>query len=287
MYQNGINKTLWETLQKIKNDNNNLNLLFSKTEIHSKAYIWKKEGKIISALIGSANFSSNGLRNDYREILADATRDTFQPLNDYYEFIKKNSTTKPQINKIDNINNITLSGDKNKNIKYDLKYSCEIPLYSINTGDVHEKGGLNWGLSLGHVAKGDAYIALPKKIIQENMDLIKPYDENYISPQGKKRNSEPVEIIWDDGYIMDASFEGVNNIDDKKFPKQLSSYSAEVPYLNGEKISKKSILGRYIRKRINVDINHKITMKDLNKYGRNTITLSLIENGIYYADFSV
>ena len=31
----------------------------------------------------SANFSTNGLTTPYREILAETTRDTFTPLNDY------------------------------------------------------------------------------------------------------------------------------------------------------------------------------------------------------------
>ena len=49
----------------------------------------------------------------------------------------------------------------------------------------------------------------------------------------------------------------------------------------------KSILGRYLRKRLDVPIDYLITMNDLKRYGRDNVTLSLIEEGVYYADFSV
>lgn len=288
MYSGGMNEKLWESIEKIKNENENLTILFSNIEIHSKIYIWRKEGKVLTALIGSANFSANGLRNDLRESLAEATRDTFEPLNEYYGFIKINSVPKPQLKKSNSITIDFSEIGESQNIPNNIKHSCNLPLYSTSRNQVQEKGGLNWGFSSGHVAEGDAYIALPKEIIQENPMLFKPYEEGYeFNGSRRRRNSDPIEIIWDDGYIMDASFEGNQNIDGKSFPKQLASYSAKNPKLNGERISKKSILGRYLRKRLNVELKHQITCEDLEKYGRNYITLSLIDDGVYYADFSV
>ena len=79
----------------------------------------------------------------------------------------------------------------------------------------------------------------------------------------------------------------ISQVNEKKYPKQLASFSSKQPFLNGERISKKSILGRYIRRRLNVDIDEVIKMSTLEDYGRTTITLSLIEEGVYYADFSV
>lgn len=286
MYTNGINTKLWESLSKINDENPRLNIMFASEEIHAKAYVWKKNNKVLSALIGSANFSSNGLRSDYREILADASRDTFNALLDYYQYIKENSIIQPSVK--EGVEREDINFDSGKEVdKGNLKYSCSLPLYSLRNNQVHEKGGLNWGFSSGHVAEGDGYIALPKSIIKDNPNLFKPYDQNYQTSGGRKRNSDPVEIIWDDGYVMPASFEGVNTIDDLTYPKQITSYSAKVPKLDGKRISKKSILGRYLRKRLGVSVDHLITMEDLEKYGRTDITLSLIEEGVYYADFSV
>ena len=46
-------------------------------------------------------------------------------------------------------------------------------------------------------------------------------------------------------------------------------------------------MGRYLRNRLGVDVDDRITKEILDNYGRNTITLSLIAEGVYFADFSV
>ena len=86
-----------------------------------------------------------------------------------------------------------------------------------------------------------------------------------------------MELIWDDGTVMTGLLEGqsYNKIDGMVYPKQLSSSP------------KKSIMGEYLRKRLGVSMKHIITKKDLRKYGRDSIDISLIGEGIYYMDFSV
>ncbi|KOY81812.1 NgoFVII family restriction endonuclease [Lysinibacillus macroides] len=294
MYSSGIDARLLDSLNRIKESNDSLTIRFAEQEIHSKIYIWKHRGKVLSALIGSANFSSNGLRTDYRESLADATRDTFSPLDLYYQFILEHSSETPTIKanqEIIDFANLKVAETKES---YNIKHSFDIPLYSEARGvkQVPLSSGLNWGrarlTSNAHVAAGDAYIRLPKEILNSNQSLINPFDPEFTTPDGRrKRNSDPIELIWDDGTIMEASLEGVQKFKDKKYPKQLASFSSKQPFLNGQRISKKSILGRYLRSRLNVEIDDAITMETLENYGRNTITLSLIEDGVYYADFSV
>lgn len=67
------------------------------------------------------------------------------------------------------------------------------------------------------------------------------------------------------------------NINGKRelYPKQVST------------TPRKSELGKYLRKRIGISEGQAITMSDLEKYGRNTIDVSLQGEGIYYFDFSV
>ena len=81
--------------------------------------------------------------------------------------------------------------------------------------------------------------------------------------------------------------EGVQKYNEQSYPKQLASYSPKTPYLNGQRISKKSILGRYLRNRLNVGVDEIITKQILEEYGRTSITLSLVGEGVYFADFSV
>lgn len=289
MYNNGISPKLWNSLKKSMEKNKKLTIEFSTMEIHSKIYVWKLNGKILSGLIGSANFSSPGLRSEYRETLADMTRDSFKYFEKYLKIVRENSIREPIINK-SLYEDISFDNKEKKDVE--RLYTCDIPLYSETKSKgkyMPEKSGLNWGFSLGHVAEGDAYIRIPKQILKQNSKLIKPYDPKYENKlkSNKKRNSNPIELIWDDGYVMEASLEGIQSFEGKDYPKQLTSYSYKRPLLNNKRISVKSILGRYLRKRLNVPINKKITLNDLERYGRTTITLSYVEDGIYYADFSV
>lgn len=292
MYANGIDARLLTSLETIKNTNPNLKILYSQQEIHSKIYIWKKEDKVLSALIGSANFSSNGLRTDFRESLADATRDTFEPLKEYSKYILEHATETPSLKASQAIINYNEDNTIHHMVEVvpERLYTVDIPLYSENTSRgkyVPERSGLNWCFFNGHVAIGDAYIRIPKNIIQMETALIKPFDSSYISTTLRRRNSDSIELIWDDGFVMEASLEGIQTYQNKNYPKQLASYKAQTPYLNGERISVKSILGRYLRKRLGIGLTDLVTMEVLEAYGRTTITLSLIEEGVYYADFSV
>lgn len=44
--------------------------------------------------------------------------------------------------------------------------------------------------------------------------------------------------------------------------------------------------GEYIRKRLGVEKEDPMTMKDLDEYGRTSIDVYLLGEGIYYFDFS-
>ena len=87
----GIKPSLHSSLLKIQREVDNLNIFYSNLPVHSKCYVWRRRGDIIHALIGSANFSVNGLTTPFREVLAETTFDTFKPLNDYISHILNNS----------------------------------------------------------------------------------------------------------------------------------------------------------------------------------------------------
>ncbi len=87
----GIQKTLHNSLVTLQDSIDNINIFYSQFPVHSKCYAWRNKGQIVHALVGSANFSTNGLTTPYREILAETTRDTFNPLNDYIARVLNNS----------------------------------------------------------------------------------------------------------------------------------------------------------------------------------------------------
>jgi len=131
-------------------------------------------------------------------------------------------------------------------------------------GVLHTKSGLNWGHGRGNVTPNDACLPLRNAFVQSNLLIIPP-----------KVSVQPIELLWDDGKVMEGSFEGngiiINGL---LYPKQLSTKS-------------KSELGEYIRQRLNVPSGALITREDLVAYGRVDIGIRLIGDGIYEMDFSV
>lgn len=287
MYPYGVASGLYGALKKCQDNNPNLNVYFTDFAIHSKIYIWLKKGEIKEVLIGSANFSDSGLRNDLKESLADMSSRDNHTLLDYYNLILQNSTKTPKILKaVDKADADTRVNINNADINKGA-LSVELPLYHLEHGRlcVPAMSGLNWGLADGHTSDGDAYVAIPKEVLGAIPDFFEPIDDNYRKKNKGKRNSEPIEIIWDDGTVMQASMEGVQKMEGVKYPKQISSYS-DLP--RRERVgSMKSILGRYLRKRLGVSLQHQITYEDLKKYGRTSITFVKASDGVYQADFSV
>ena len=127
---------------------------------------------------------------------------------------------------------------------------------------VHVKSGLNWGFAKAHVSTNDAYLPLRKGFLRNNPDLLPGHGER-------------IDVIWDDGVVMECLLEGTQDLDGKRAPKQISTYND------------KSILGAYLRKRLGVTSDHIITYEDLKKYGRDNIEIRRLNDGKYLFDFSV
>lgn len=275
-----ISAPLHNALVKLQKQMPNVEILYSTEPIHSKIYLWGKDGKTNNILVGSANFSVSGLRNDYKEVLIDAEESSYEEFLSYLKYVKERCipctdvSIKPRVmSKI--ARSIT---QKHPLLIHNI---CRATLLD-NDGRVPGKSGLNWGFSKGHVTEGDAYIPIRMEYIHLFPTMFQP--KKYLNGIGnentvgrKNRENDEVELIWDDGTIMLGLLEGkiFNSKDGKWYPKQLSSSP------------QKSIIGKYIRNRIGVSSDKVITKTDLVKYGRTHIDISLISEGIYYMDFSV
>ena len=258
----------------------NVEILYSTIPVHSKIYFWGQGKRITSALIGSANFSVSGLRNDYKEVLSDVDERSFNDFETYYDFVRERcipcTYNKIKVRKVSRVPRTSV-------IQQPLlaRGICRVSFLDHN-GLVPQKSGLNWGCSGGHVTEGDAYIRITMDYVRLFPKMFPPKKyidgvENINSTGRKNRENDEVELIWDDGTIMVGLLEGqsYNKIDGMIYPKQLSSSP------------QKSIMGTYLRRRIGVSMNHVITKTDLRRYGRSHIDISLIGEGIYYMDFSV
>lgn len=136
-----------------------------------------------------------------------------------------------------------------------------LELYSVRNRQVQAQAGLNWGFANAHVNPEDAYIALTKSFLQRN--------PKFFPSQGSTIN-----VLWDDGVRMVCLLEGTQEIDNRIFPKQISSYN------------NKSEIGHYLWGRLGVSATKHITMRDLQNYGRTSIDVSYMGNNNYYFDFS-
>ena len=257
-------------LKNIHRENNNVSILFSKDLVHSKIYLWFKNEQPLKAFIGSANFSTNGLKTPYRETLLDVEKPDIYALKGYFNLIKDKSLVCTET--IDRIK---------KEEPLRTSDLCELKLFDPKTGQVQERSALNWGFSKGHVYKDDAYIRISIEDVRLYPELFLPKTYNPEEGHRSRKIDEAVELIWDDGVVMECLFEGTQTIDGDDYPKQIASSGS------------KRYLGEYIRNRLGKGLvskqkldHERITREDLEGYGRSTISLSLISTGVYKADFS-
>ena len=280
----GIHKSLKASLIKEENNLSNLKVLCSTMPVHTKVYMWLSGGKVVHSLIGSANFSLNGLTTPFKEALAETTVDTFKPLEQYRDLVFSNCISCSET--------ATRQDSAKKKVATDLSLDpdvCKLPLYlfdDLGNRYIPEASGINWGqakLKGSHVNISDAYIPIPAEIA-DNYPLMFPAKQS--APAKDKsfkeghRHNDVIEAIWDDGTEMTMLLEGSRGRTDISgnkiwFPKQISSSP------------KKAELGRYLRRRMAIQEGQPIKYTDFLRYGRDTISVSLQGEGIYYFDFSV
>ena len=262
----GIKPTLHNSLTTIQGSVANLNIFYSQLPVHSKCYAWRRRGEIIHALVGSANFSVNGLTTPFREVLAETTFDTFRPLNAYIQHVLNNSISCLEIGTERIIESII-------NAEF-----CSMSLLGRD-GEVQNAAGLNWGQNPNnHTTPNDAYIALRTQHIRDYPHLFQPKQMNpqHLDNRGRmQRHNDSIEIIWDDGVTMEGLLEGSQPVNGMIYPKQISSFPA------------KTELGEYIRTRIGVPLGQPVRRHHLERYGRTDIQVSLLGDGVYKFDFSV
>jgi hypothetical protein len=261
----GIQRPLHNSLLDLQKQIKKVNIFYSNLPVHSKCYAWLKKGDIVHALVGSANFSTNGLATPYREVLAETSHDTFKPLNNYLKQVLVNSISCLEV------------VPQGKIISLRTSDASQLTLLGRN-GEVQNVAGLNWGQNpKNHTNHNDAYIKIRVEDIYSYPDLFPPKQlkPTISDKRGRaNRHNDAIEIIWDDGYRMAGLLEGTQPINNMIYPKQISSFPT------------KSELGVYLRKRIGVPLGQPVRRFHLDKYGRTDIVVSKLAEGVYRFDFS-
>ncbi len=263
--------------------NKNLNVYYALpgNNVHSKIYVWKSRGVIKKALIGSANFTYQGISTDYRESLQTVEQADFNKLKEYLDEILNPSkiercSSKNLKTRITSVPKLLITDPKALIIEGEVGNVKIIRLTLLDRGGkLSEKSGLNWGHVDAHNKPNDAYIRISKSAIKTGFFAQKSYERKPGVPESKVKNVRmTMHITWDDGTVMDGLEEGTQYVGEVEYPKQISS------------AQKKEILGLYLRKRLGLKSGQKVTMGDLEKYGRTYIDVTATGPNSYYMDFS-
>lgn len=297
--KNGITQLKLNALKKLESDYSNFSAYFViGYHVHSKCYIFKENGIIKYALVGSANVSNDGLssgKNSELLVSVDLNPKTICDLND---FTKEVHIASKPINDPSIIINppimrsISVVLNKNNSRVFSGNQLVDnIPLYVYRNKKkvVLESSGLNWGMQKGHTSNSkyaEAYIPIKAFDIDTYPLIIPPLGIVGSGSGGKiTRRQNPVTVTWDDNTVMKMLFQGdgperptksrrITGQPYREYPKQLTTDSGG------------SELGEYLRKRLKVGPRALITYKDLKNYGRDFITLTLVGPNEYEADFS-
>lgn len=275
----GIRKNLHHSLVRLDQEIENIDVKYSTVPVHSKCYIWMNCGRVVYALIGSANFSVNGLTTPFKEILAETSKDSFVPLSRYIDQITETSIPCNE-GKVSQSRSTRLSEETIPVPVTEPGSICKLSLFDLHTGQIPEKSGLNWGMASltgSHVHIDDAYIPILKESIRSFPDLFPPkqaFPQQQVQEGRRGRHNDAIEIIWDDGTTMRGLLEGNQKENNIIYPKQISSHPL------------KRSLGQYLRNRLGVASGQAVTIDDLSRYGRKDIEITLQAEGIYYFDFS-
>ncbi len=224
--------------------------------VHSKLYIWCKEGRPISCYIGSANYTQQGFFSKQKEILTSEV--DLELALQYFNNLSRSDDV-IFCNHQDVENRIIFKKAELPDIfqsdvwtKTD-RNTVELPLWSKRQNKMHEASGLNWGQRPEAKREpNQAYIPIPSSIAKSG----------FFPPRGQHFT-----VTADDNhpFIMVVAQDG-----DK---------ALHTPNNNSE-------LGIYFRRRLEVPLGQKVELSDLDRYGRRDVTFTKISEDDYIMAFN-
>ena len=262
---------------------NSTEVLYKDFYDHSKIYCWLKNDEPIEILAGSANFSNRGLKGANRESLFDVKDDDYSAVHNYLRAALNGSilsTIHPGPRPASLVPPQPYNAHASTMLDRVISTSPQVAdIYLGGKGrKMQNAAGLNWGHGNGHNSKDCGELRLRANLVRAIPDLFpnNGINLNIGSGQSHRNKKENAEILFDDGFVLDASFEGQGG----------SAGNGQVYYKQLTSFPQKNVFGTYFRHRLGLGRFDKITDQDLVNYGRDSIRLELIGEGMYYADFS-
>lgn len=227
--------------------------LLNKPPCHAKMYIWRGEQPY--AFVGSANYSQKAFFGGNRECLAEVNPLGVGQFFDllWEEAVEARDCPDRFLSVILPSTQASEEGELIVRAQDGLP-SVDLPLTSRGEGkEVPMSSGLNWSFRTRYVRtdRNQAYLSVPSKVAREG----------FFPPR-----SEFFDVVTDDGetFVCTIAQDG-----DKAIHTPL----------------KNSLFGVYFRKRLGVPLGERVTIHDLERYGRKDVTITKLEDGLYHLDF--
>jgi hypothetical protein len=257
----GISKSVHEGFIDLVNRNgtpNQSNLscqyVVEGVPVHSKLYVWERNGTPFRAFIGSANYTQSAFSRQRRELLQECDPDEAL---DYFESVERDTMYCNHAEIEDKIiftqAHPVLSAEETPlvSVRGAGVESVTLTLLARN-GETGAKSGLNWGQRDGR-EPNQAYIPLPVNVARSDF-----------FPLNKRQFS----VLTDDGNQLILRVEQQN---DKAITTPLNN----------------SLIGEYFRRRIGIANGAYVWRRDLESYGRTNVTFYKLDDEQYIMDFSV
>lgn len=257
----GMSEPLHKGFKELMENNNLPNhskavcqYVYEGAPVHSKLYLWEKDGVPIKSFIGSANYTQAAFFGGRREVMAECDPTSSQG---YFSNIESNSIYCNHAEIGEYVTFYTPSSISNfaRNFSQGMVNSgLEHVTLSLLTykDEVGEKSGLNWGQREGR-EPNQAYIPLPAKIARTGFFPV--FQQHFA-------------VVTDDGKQLILRVEQQN---DKAITTPLNN----------------SLLGEYFRGRLGVANGAFVSKQDLLNYGRTDVTFYKIDDEQFFMDFSV
>ncbi len=219
--------------------------------VHSKMYLWMKNGKPYKAFSGSANYTLKGFSKDCGEFITECNLDDAVA---YFNEVES-KTIFCTANEVENYIRIyrTSPNYSYESTMVDFNSEDKVSLsFLSNRGEVPVSSSLNWG-QRDRRDPNQAYIPLPSKIAKTGFF---PLNRRYFT------------VVADDGecFIMRV--------------EQANDKAITTPGDNSE-------IGRYFRSRLGLHEGELITKEHFEAYGRSDIVFTKLDDEHFLMDFSI
>lgn len=239
--------------------------LQSQPPVHCKAYSWFNNENPTVGYTGSANYSQYGFFSDQQ--LNQLTIDSPIEIKKLYDdllrksiYIPDHKLVLPESHRIPRVKSVP-PGE----IEWEIPDVRVTISFLDKKGNLPELSGLNWGQRLSKRTN--------PKTGKINWDKREP-NQAYLSLKSDSRK---------EGFLPELAYSFSLITDDKQ------SFDCVVAQDGRKAIhstNDNSEIGRYIRNRIGVPLGNKVTVEDLEKYGRTDYTIEKIDDETFLLDFS-